>query len=316
MKKNYFLKITTLFTFMLCSVLAYSQVNLYTQDFEGTDFDTYQLYNAGGTAVAFATTGTDYIVRANPSSLPLGNTVSGISGNAIALEDIDGAGFFGQHRIDTSPINIAGAVDMSVQVRIAAPRGADGNRYEAADFLRVQVSIDGGAFSTIISTGGATNGSGIFYYDTNNDGTLGNAGDQVIDQSAGDQLINVSFPGAGTSLVVRFLFSSEGSQEEMIFDDISVDAVSSTLSTENFTLDNAFTVTPNPSNGLITIGNSGIALDKVQVSDLNGRVVATYNLNGMTESKTLNLSSVLSSGMYLMTLTSNEASTVKKLIIK
>lgn len=315
MKKNYFLKITTLFTFMLCSVLAHSQVNLYTQDFEGTDFDTYQLYNAGGMAVAFATIGSDYIKTANPTTLPLGNAVSGFSGDVLALEDID-IGFSGADHIDTNSINIAGAVDMSLQVRIAAPRGADGNRYEAADFLRVQVSIDGGAFSTIISTGGATNGSGIFYYDTNNDGTLGNGGDQVIDQSAGDQLINVSFPGAGTSLVVRFLFNSDGSHEEMIFDDISVDAVSSTLSTENFTLDNAFTVTPNPSNGLITIGNSGIALDKVQVSDLNGRVVATHNLNGMTESKTLNLSSVLSSGMYLMTLTSNEASTVKKLIIK
>lgn len=316
MKKKYFLKITALFAFTLYSALAYSQVNLYTQDFdEMSDFDTYQLYNSGGTPIGFSTVGSDYIVRANPGTLPVGNSVSGFSGNVIALEDVD-IGFSGADRIDINSFSIAGAVDLSLTVRIAAPRGNDGGRYENGDFLRVQVSIDGGAFNTIISAAGATNGSGLFFYDTNNDGNFGNPGDQIIDQSAEDQLINVPFLGAGANLVVRFLFNSDGSHEEMMFDDISVDAVSSTLSTESFTLDNAFSVSPNPSNGTITIGNSGIALDKVQITDLNGRAVFNENLNGTTDSKELDLSSVLSSGMYLMTLTSDNTSTVKKLIIK
>lgn len=81
-------------------------------------------------------------------------------------------------------------------------------------------------------------------------------------------------------------------------------------------LENSISIVPNPSNGNVTIKNSGIAVDKVQVSDLNGRVVFSQNLNGMTEDKELNLSSKLSSGMYLMNLTSNNASTVKKLIIE
>ena len=89
-----------------------------------------------------------------------------------------------------------------------------------------------------------------------------------------------------------------------------------TLSNQDFILDNAFTVTPNPSNGIITIGNSGIAMDNVTISDLNGRTVASYNLNGTTDSKELNLGSVLSSGMYLMTISSEDASTVKKIVIK
>ncbi len=89
-----------------------------------------------------------------------------------------------------------------------------------------------------------------------------------------------------------------------------------TLSNQEFALYNAFTVTPNPSNGIITIGNSGVAMDNITVSDLNGRTVASYNLNGTTDSKELNLGSVLSSGMYLMTISSKEASTVKKIVIK
>jgi len=102
----------------------------------------------------------------------------------------------------------------------------------------------------------------------------------------------------------------------MVIDDIVVESVSSTLSNQDFDLDSDFSIFPNPSNGNITIKNSGIALDKVEISDLNGRIVFNQDLNGIKEDKALNLSSKLSSGMYLMTLTSNNASTVKKLIIE
>ena len=110
--------------------------------------------------------------------------------------------------------------------------------------------------------------------------------------------------------------SFSGIQEEMVIDDIVVESVSSTLSNQDFDLDSDFSIFPNPSNGNITIKNSGIALDKVEISDLNGRIVFNQDLNGIKEDKALNLSSKLSSGMYLMTLTSNNASTVKKLIIE
>lgn len=157
--------------------------------------------------------------------------------------------------------------------------------------------------------------------------TLGPGGISVTNQDNAEIAANMNYATGAGSIVFtntanaanitsfNIIPSATGVFNDFGFHNINIEVLN-TLSTENFTLDNAFTVTPNPSNGLITIGNSGIALDKVQVSDLNGRVVATHNLNGMTESKTLNLSSVLSSGMYLMTLTSNEASTVKKLIIK
>lgn len=100
------------------------------------------------------------------------------------------------------------------------------------------------------------------------------------------------------------------------FHNIDVDVLN-TLSTEAFiVLDNKVKIYPNPSNGNITIKNSGIALNKVQISDLNGRIIFDEDLNGIIEDKELNLRSKLFSGMYLMTLTSNNTSIVKKLIIE
>jgi hypothetical protein len=89
-----------------------------------------------------------------------------------------------------------------------------------------------------------------------------------------------------------------------------------TLSNEAFEFKNSVVVTPNPSNGDITIKNSGVALDNVVVTDINGRIISTYNLNGAREDKELNLSSLVSSGMYFMSISSGDKTTVKKLIIK
>lgn len=85
------------------------------------------------------------------------------------------------------------------------------------------------------------------------------------------------------------------------------------LSNEEF-LNNSFTVYPNPSNGNITIRNSGVALQNVTITDLNGRTMGTYEMNGVTGNTDLSLN--LNTGMYFMQLTSNDASTTKKLIIK
>ena len=88
------------------------------------------------------------------------------------------------------------------------------------------------------------------------------------------------------------------------------------LSTDEFNFDALVSVYPNPSNGVITIKNSGIALKSAVVTDINGRTVSSIDLEGTTVDRELNLSSVLSSGMYFMTISSENESTVKKMIIK
>ena len=86
-----------------------------------------------------------------------------------------------------------------------------------------------------------------------------------------------------------------------------------TLSNDEF-LSNSFAVYPNPSNGNITIRNSGIALQNITITDLSGRTISSKDMNGVTSNVDLSLK--LTTGIYLMKLSSNDASTTKKLIIK
>ena len=103
---------------------------------------------------------------------------------------------------------------------------------------------------------------------------------------------------------------------DFAYHNINVDVIG-TLNTNEFSsLDNSVSVFPNPSNGNITIKSSGIVLKKVFITDINGRTIANFELNGITKHKELDLSSTLSSGIYLMTLKSENVSTVKKLIIE
>nr|WP_321232467.1 T9SS type A sorting domain-containing protein [uncultured Psychroserpens sp.] len=100
------------------------------------------------------------------------------------------------------------------------------------------------------------------------------------------------------------------------FHNINIDIVD-TLSIDDASfLEQNVQVVPNPSNGKITLKNSGIALNKVVVSDLNGRTITSYDLNGITVDKAVDLSSVLSTGMYLMTISSEKSSITKKITIK
>lgn len=93
-----------------------------------------------------------------------------------------------------------------------------------------------------------------------------------------------------------------------ILDTLSIDDVS--LLEENID------IFPNPSNGIITIKNSGIVLNSVVVTDINGRTVVSIDLERITVDKELNLSSVLSEGMYFMTISSEKSSITKKVTIK
>lgn len=105
-----------------------------------------------------------------------------------------------------------------------------------------------------------------------------------------------------------------GSLNDFGFHNFNI-TVGSTLSAVDFKL-STLKILPNPSNGNITIKNSGVALLNTTISDINGRTIATYDLNRTTQDKDLDLSSVLSSGVYLMRITSETASTVKKIVIQ
>lgn len=71
---------------MLCTY-SNAQTTIYYEDFDtpDTDMSTYQLYDGGNNPVPFNTTGTDYIQRATPGSLPMIPLATGFSGKTIRV---------------------------------------------------------------------------------------------------------------------------------------------------------------------------------------------------------------------------------------
>ena len=84
------------------------------------------------------------------------------------------------------------------------------------------------------------------------------------------------------------------------------------LSTDDISV-SKFSVYPNPSNGLVTISNDlNSALKSVSLTDLNGRTVKTVELNGDSSAQ-VNISD-LSAGVYMMNISSDQGSVIKKIV--
>jgi len=95
----------------------------------------------------------------------------------------------------------------------------------------------------------------------------------------------------------------------LVIDDVTVD-VSAGL---NDALIAKLAVSPNPTNGVVNISNSeNILINGVTVTDLNGRTVKSSKFDG-TSNAQVNISD-LASGMYMMTISSDNGTAVKKII--
>ena len=160
-------------------------------------------------------------------------------------------------------------------------------------------------------------------YDTLEDGfiSLVNQDDLEISSNqeylVGSGAINIDNLGNAADITAfKILQPDPSDNTDFAFHNIDLDVLD-TLSTEEFiSLDNEITIYPNPSNGNITIKNSGIALTEIAITDINGRKVFMQNLSKITTNKNLDLSSKLSAGLYFMTISTENGSIVKKLIIE
>ena len=86
-----------------------------------------------------------------------------------------------------------------------------------------------------------------------------------------------------------------------------------TLSNTNFD-SSEFSVYPNPANDIVTISSSSIALNNVEMTDLNGRVVKNLNLGGVSNSE-ISIAD-LATGIYLLKINSNNGTITKKLVVE
>ena len=102
---------------------------------------------------------------------------------------------------------------------------------------------------------------------------------------------------------------------DFAFHNISIDVLD-TLSDDSFVLlGNEISIFPNPSNGNITIKNSGVVINTASMIDVNGREIVSYDLKGITTNHNLDLSSILVSGMYFVTISSEKGEITKRIII-
>jgi len=78
----------------------------------------------------------------------------------------------------------------------------------------------------------------------------------------------------------------------------------------------SLTMYPNPATHMVTIGNpQSIAIDRVSIYDVQGRLVFVKNANGETGDQTINVSD-LSSAVYMVVIESNGRQSVKRLVRK
>ncbi|MCH3884706.1 T9SS type A sorting domain-containing protein [Tenacibaculum aquimarinum] len=310
MKKNYTNKI--LFILLFITSLGYSQTLLYTEDFETSGEGTR--YN--GTFLD----GTDVMnqTNANPAPSYL-NSLTGINGTGyIYSEDVDGAiGINLNHPTGTLTLNaqnISGKGGIQVSILLAEAR-ADG-RFEGNEKVEVQADIDGGGFTTIgrfTANGAPANpiaGGFLMAQDTDLNGV---ANGSTLNSTLTEYTFDVD--GIGTNLTVRVVITTDGGSEEIAFDYIRI-WHNIVLSTEDVELSNNLNVYPNPSNGDITVlNNSNKTLKNISVFDLNGRLIHKQTPTNSTTQKII-LSNKVSSGMYILKLNSEDASIVKRILIK
>ncbi len=115
-----------------------------------------------------------------------------------------------------------------------------------------------------------------------------------------------------SNVIFRFVFHSDDSINDLgvTIDNFIIDG---TLSTEDFELNN-IAIYPNPSTGIFTVSTGNKAIEKVEVYDVTGKVVLTKNdFSGVNSQTNLDLTHV-STGIYFIKMTSDNQSTVKRIM--
>ncbi|WP_290696622.1 M4 family metallopeptidase [Lacinutrix sp.] len=137
--------------------------------------------------------------------------------------------------------------------------------------------------------------------------------------SWGTSIIDLSSIGvmANSTIQIRFDFGTDGcnGREGWYLDEVTVYNCANVLSVSEFdTISNLVKIYPNPSNGIFNLTKTGqVNLVKAEIYDINGRFIQSVDLSSMNKTKAIDLSNV-TSGLYFMTITSQEAKSVIKLM--
>ena len=163
------------------------------------------------------------------------------------------------------------------------------------------------------------------FIDWNNNGVLDDAGESyVLAQSAQVSqtfTLNITVPAnavVGETRMRIFLAWNEPTTTPCSavdygeVEDYTINVQSSTASTQSFFARN-FSIYPNPTNNVLNLSvKNGLAINQINVIDINGRTVKTINnvLNSETE---INVSD-LTSGVYMLNVNTNEGVAKSKFV--
>jgi Secretion system C-terminal sorting domain len=116
-------------------------------------------------------------------------------------------------------------------------------------------------------------------------------------------------PTAGIYFFGFHNIAAAGAVQSFLF--IDTIGMSSPLAVNNF-LNNSFSISPNPANDFVTISSKNSAINKIDLTDINGRIVKTAIVGDLIET-TVNISD-LASGVYMIKIASAEGVATKKII--
>ncbi len=103
-------------------------------------------------------------------------------------------------------------------------------------------------------------------------------------------------------------------QTAVTLDGNSISIIKSTSSLNDLGLGNGIVMYPNPAQNNMSITNStNIKLTQLVIYDVSGKLINTIDLRGMQQERTIDVSN-LSSGVYMIQIKGDGASTIKRWI--
>ncbi len=162
----------------------------------------------------------DFGSGSEPSGI---SSYTGFSGNYLVGEDLDGDGTAATQVTTWTNINISNYTDLIFEGNFAS---SGLKKYDGPDFIRVEVSIDGGAYSLILAfeADGDQSNEDLAEdtdFDGQGDGTKLNTTSQIFTKS---------ISGTGNTLTLKVSYHVDSGSEEIAVDDFKI---SGTLSSSN-----------------------------------------------------------------------------------
>lgn len=175
-----------------------------------------------------------------------------------------------------------------------------------------------GLYNITLATGGVVLDANkwykvIFYVDyTTNKATW-----QIPDKNINGNfdLVSVASEAPDDISFIAIAAAGNATSSTIKYDNYMVSAVNNTTASVNDVVSTKFNIYPNPAHDVVTLSNDeNISVEKVSVTDMNGRVVKTQSFNASSEVQ-INISD-LKSGIYIFNITTNNGNATKKVIKK